>query len=274
MFGNAAENVGKTITVSDFKIVGKAPAEEEKDETEKDEEADKGNATLPSYTLVGDNLAISVSGKHEDWVEWSDATVLDQEGGAYFDITGYEGYEAYQTRVEASGLKLEEGKNYLISFDIVSSKDKTTMIRIDDLGNNYAKVVDDYTYSLTAGEERTVYAFTGKLSNTVENARVFAGLGMVSDAYKVGDHTVSVKNLTVYEVSEDIEYGIYTQACKADGTTLDFQKKAKEADGFKTWSDGDSASFNYDASKVTVSSGWWGQYDWWTVQFAVQNITL
>ena len=207
MFGNGLGNTGKTITVSNLKLI---------DVTESSSEEEEIVSSAPSYTITGENLATGVEAKHEDWVEWSSCDITNLDNGYLFDITGYEGYEAYQTRAEASGITLEEGKNYVITFEIASNKDKYTMVRIDDLNNGYAKVIDDFEYSIAANKNNKVTIITGTLGSTIENARVFAGLGMVinDDAYKAGEHKVQITNLEVHEIEEDLSYGGYVDEGK------------------------------------------------------------
>ena len=60
----------------------------------------------------------------------------------------------------------------------------------------------------------------------------------------------------------------------SDCAYIDFEEKAKEPNAFYTWSDNNSASYTYNKTVATITSGWWGQPDWWTVQWAPQNISL
>ena len=221
----------------------------------KEEESEDSNLQVPDYTKISENLATTFEAVHEDWVEWSSADVTTyNNNSATFDITGYEGYEAYQTRAQAS-LKLEKDKNYVVTYDITSNKDKKTMLHIED--SSFATVVEDYRYKLTANTRATVTLFTGKLEETVESARVFAGLGMVenNDIYKVGDHFVTIQDFAIYEIEEDIPYAGYCEESvnkngleggsgTAQGKEHDFY--AKEDNAAKYYADPGLSKEGYD----------------------------
>ena len=231
-----------------------------------------------AYTTVGDNLAVSVEGKHEDWVEWSNADITEANGAIFIEVTGYEGYEAYQTRVEQAGLSLAEGKNYVIKYDIISSKDKTAMLRADDLNNNYDMLVTDLTYTLKAGERTTVTAFTGKLTKSSTNARVFAGLGMVvnDDAYKAGDHSLRIDNFSIYEINEDVPHSIFTQAAAkevADADAVNFETSDTELYVGSDWAGAD-ASAKEEGATVTITAPNFGWGNEWGIQYIIKDLGL
>lgn len=195
MFGNMDINVGKTIRFSNVKlqkILG-----------------EKVDSDVPTYTKISSNLATTFKACHEDWVEWSSASSTNYDNNSVvIDIKGYEGYEGYQTRVE-NVLTLEEGKNYVIVYDITSSKNKKTLFHIER--PDYSTIVDDFKYDLLADTRSTVTLFTGKMPSTVESARVFAAFGMIGSdatdpAFKAGEHSITVQDFAIYEIEEDIAY--------------------------------------------------------------------
>lgn len=239
-------------------------------------EQEEGTSQVPAYTKASENLATTFEAIHEDWVEWSSADVTSYDNNsATFDISGYEGYEAYQTRVQA-GLTLEKGKNYVISYDITSSKDKKTMLHVED--PSYNPIVEDYRYEIKANTRATVTLFTGKMEETVEAARVFAGLGMIenNDAYKVGDHFVTIQDFAIYEIEEDIPYAGYCEKsanengleggsgasqgkehdflAKEDNAANDYADPGLTKDGYELiWAD--EFDGNYEDDKVDPSTG-------------------
>ncbi len=251
---------------------------EESTEETTEEPTEETDSKVPSYTKASENLATTFEALHEDWVEWSSADITSYDNNsAVFDISGYEGYEAYQTRAQAL-LKLEEGKNYVITYDITSSKDKKTMLHMEEPDNDYALVVDDYRYELSANTRATVTLFTGKLSRTVDSARVFAGLGMVenNDAFKVGDHSVTIQDFAVYEIEEDIAYAGYCERsvntnqleggfagaegkehdfyAKEDNAANDYADPGLEKEGYDLiWAD--EFDGNYEGDKVDANTG-------------------
>ncbi|MBR6307295.1 MAG: family 16 glycosylhydrolase [Lachnospiraceae bacterium] len=247
-------------------------------ETPVEPEVPETPAEVYAYTTVGDNLAVSVEGKHEDWVEWSNADITEVGGAIFIEVTGYEGYEAYQTRVEQAGLTFETGKNYVIKYDIISSKDKTAMLRADDLNNNYDMLVTDLTYTLKAGDRTTVTAFTGKLEKSSTNARVFAGLGMVvnDDAYKAGDHSLRVDNFSIYEINEDVPHSIFTKAAAkdvADADAENFSSHDTELYVGTDWS-GAVASVQEDATSATLTVDNFGWGNEWAIQYIIKDLAL
>ncbi|MBR1930053.1 MAG: S-layer homology domain-containing protein [Lachnospiraceae bacterium] len=176
------------------------------------EKEGENDGAVPSYTTVGENLATSFEGKHEDWVDWSNAEITAYPNNStVIAVTGYEGYEGYQTRAEQTGLTFEAGKNYVITYDITSTADKKTLLHADQPDKDYAVVIDDYKYDLTANKRATVTVFTGKLAEAKEGVRIFTALGMIvnDDAYKAGDHTITIQNFSIYEIEEDIAYAGY-----------------------------------------------------------------
>nr|MCR5311271.1 hypothetical protein [Lachnospiraceae bacterium] len=279
-----------TVTVGNPDASGTDPVTPGEDESgnqgsETPGEGETGNqgsetpaAEMPAYTVVGENLATSVEGKHEEWVEWSNADILEANGAVFITVTGYEGYECYQTRVEQAGLSLEAGSNYVISFDIVSSKDKIAMLRCDDLNNGYAMLFDDLRYTLKAGEKTTVTVFTGALGSSSENARVFAGFGMVenNDAFKVGDHTLKVENLKICKINENIPHSVYTKAAEkeiADSEAYNFKDGDTELYVGTDWA-GAVASVSENGTVATVNVenfGWGGE---WGMQYILKDLGL
>lgn len=173
---------------------------------------------VPSYEVQGENLLTGLRGLFdpEDWV----AMEITQYGTNNFtyDITGYEGWQEWHTRAEQTGLTLEAGKNYVITYDITSSVDKTAVLHMEQITGEgetttYTQL-GHYCYNIKAGERTTITFMTGVMENTVENVRFYIGLGMPArdipnGTPKGGVHYVTLQDITMYETTAGFDQAGY-----------------------------------------------------------------
>ncbi len=204
MEGEAYAN--HSVQVSNVSIVAQAPVVQPPVET-------------PSYDVQGENLLSGLKGLFdpEEWV----AMEITKYGSNNFtyDITGYEGWQEWHTRAEQTGLTLEEGKNYVITYDITSSVDKTAVLHLEQITGEGSETtytqLGHYCYSVKAGERTTITFMTGVMDKTVDNVRFYIGLGMPArdipnNTPKGGVHFVTLQDISMFETTAGFEQAGYS----------------------------------------------------------------
>ncbi|MCR5256293.1 MAG: glycoside hydrolase family 16 protein [Acetatifactor sp.] len=178
-----------------------------------------------------------------------------------------EGNQNYAVQYCGEKFILEAGKAYKFSADFEASADAKVEINIQEtLG--WASLLDSSkVISIPAGKSTHVEFTTKEASgNFLNNAKIALMFGKAENVGK----TITVSNLKL-EVAEASDN---TEDEPVENEYINFEAKEAEENGLKTWSENNSATYTYDGTKATITSGWWGEFNWWTVQFGVQNLAL
>ena len=174
---------------------------------------------------------------------------------------------------------------WLVEYDIISTINKPVMSKLTNFGvGDQDTPIVESCYDLVANEakhysEVATIGADGKV-------RLFFNL-----AGGTGTGTVTISNvkLSVYEGGElpgtggeEPGTGGENPGVGNEGGTegtveyINLETKLQAQDGILTWtaSDATNATFAYDATEMTVTASTWGQQDWWSIQWAVQDINV
>ena len=172
---------------------------------------------------------------------------------------------------------------WLVEYDIVSTINKPILSKLTNFGvGDQDTPIIEARYDLVANEvkhysEVATIGADGKV-------RLFFNLAGGSGA---GTVTISNVKLSVYEGGElpgeneggELPGGNEGGEEPGTGTTseaINLETKLQAQNGILTWtaSDATDATFAYDTAEMTVTASTWGQQDWWSIQWAVQDIDV
>ncbi len=127
----------------------------------------------------------------------SNAVIAAEGGELKVDFTAYDGWQQWSTIVSQSGLKLETGKTYVLTFDARSTLDKSVLAEINRGGGGFhltAQAID-----LTASMQTFTHEIT-VTGDTDQDGRVSFLLGSQNvDGADFTAHSIFVDNVTLTE---------------------------------------------------------------------------
>lgn len=90
----------------------------------------------------------------------SNATFSTDNGKLKVDFPNYDGWFTWSTQLYQTGLNLEEGKTYVLSFDISGTIEKDISLNVEKTSDYNVKYLDVATITLTQDMQRATFEFT------------------------------------------------------------------------------------------------------------------
>ncbi|MCR5677810.1 MAG: glycoside hydrolase family 16 protein [Agathobacter sp.] len=249
MFGAESQNVGKTISVTNAKIMGLTSHQETG--TEEEQDGNTGSDVVvdaPSINLKAADTELYVGS------DWAGANAVVTEDGAKAVINaanfGWNGEWAIQYMIHSLGLR--DQTEYTVAADLTSTVDKKVLIKLDDSG----MIVD--TVSLKAGQ--TYHYVKTITSGTFANQTLYFALGQMSgeDANRAG--TVTIENVKIagekdqQEITTPDSDSEYNFADTENNRINDYADPGIEKEGYELiW--GDEFDGNYGNDTVDRATG-------------------
>ena len=205
----------------------------------------------------------------------ANSVVTYSKGKATVEATTWGNTWDWSIQWAVQDIDVTAGK-WLVEYDIVSTINKPVLSKLTTFGggNDDTPIIES-NYDLVANEtkhysEVATIGADGKV-------RLFFNLAGGTGA---GTVTISNVKLSVYEGGANPGTGNSgNEGGNTEGTTsepINLEAKLQAQDGILTWtaSDATNATFAYDGTSVTTTASAWGEPDWWSVQWAVQDIDV
>lgn len=137
-------------------------------------------------------------------------------------------------KLTKDGFKLENGHAYVISYEIVSTKDRVFQSGFDGTSDR-----DEHRYSLKAGEIKNIKY---KITPNGEWANLMFYLGKVGEMSDIGEHSITISNLSIQEAIIKL----------ADGDAVEENPDNLLKNG--TFKDGDTDGWIVNNTNATVKT--------------------
>ena len=257
--------------------------EDTEENTEEDTEDGSGSEGTTSEYI---NLEEKSQAENGVWTfvdaNNSDATFTYDENSVAVKATGWGQQDWWTVQWTVQDIAVTAGK-WQVEYDIVSTIDKPVMSKLTNFGvaDQDTPIIDE-AYNLTANEEKH-YSETATIGADGK-VRLFFNL-----AGGTGEGTVTISNVKLTAVNDgagEVEGGSGNEgeggenAGDNNGAVtsgyINLEEKSQTENGIWTFvaSDASDATFTYDEKAVTVAATSWGQQDWWSVQWTVQDINV
>lgn len=210
------------------------------------------------------------------WVgtDVSDATFAYNDTSMITTATSWGNQDWWSVQWTVQDIDVTAGE-WLVEYDIVSTISKPVLSKLTNFGSGDVDTpIIEAKYDLVANEtkhysEVATIGVDGKV-------RLFFNLAGGTGA---GTVTISNVKISANENGNQPGSGGLGESSGNTDTASEFinlETKSQTQDGILTWtaSDATDASFAYDDTKVTVTATTWGQQDWWSIQWAVQNMDV
>ncbi|WP_160032069.1 carbohydrate binding domain-containing protein [Paenibacillus sp. An7] len=152
-------------------------------------------------------------------------------------------------------IKLDEGKTYRLAFEASASSPKSVQAVVSQNEGDYTKYMEE---KIELTESTQQYAYTFTMNGASDPAAVLAfGLG---DPSSIGDHTVSIHNVSLIEVNPSADQG----GQPVNVNLISNGDFSKGTDGWFTYVNGDAKELQISAGdqKLQAKIGTVGQNPW------------
>ncbi len=184
----------------------------------------------------------------------SDATVTYDAESVAVTASSWGQQDWWSIQWAVQDLDVTAGE-WIVEYDIISTIDKPVMSKLTSFGSGDvdAPIIDE-TYDLTANVSKH-YSEVATISADGK-VRLFFNL-----AGGTGEGTVTISNVRVYQPADDY---------------INLEEKSQTTDGILLYvaADASDATVAYEEEAATVTASSWGQQDWWSIQWAVQDLDV
>jgi beta-glucanase (GH16 family) len=184
----------------------------------------------------------------------------------------YEGNEFWATQLFQNVLKIENGKNYRVSFDASATIAREIQVMVEKNGGDSAKYSGMKTFNLTPDLKNYIFEFT-MTAPTDPVAHLLFGLGRIS-AKVGGAHTITIDNVCLSEIdelTEKPEVIVPIEGNQIKNSTFDAGMASWGY--YNEWGGGASSSAGVENGELKVAITSDGN-DFWHIQITQDNIQL
>ena len=167
-----------------------------------------------SNNLVRNGMMLDDLAYWEFWTE-AGAAIRNDNGQMRFDITNVGG-QTWSILTKQSGIALQQGKFYTLSFTAHASKARSISVGIE---NNYnARYMNDV--QLTLGTKPVTYFFDFEMGAPSDQGALVFQLGNLAQAAGIGKHSVWIDDVTIVESRKVGSMPFTMRAGEQDGSTV------------------------------------------------------